>query len=107
MIVPIDNIVCAERVIKTLRSSSNSCRNYKQNALKDDFIIQSLDDFNRVVSFSEVEKEKEIEKFTNELLVNNNIRNINDIECDSSDEDVPYDCDVNYLFFIANFYTVK
>ncbi len=48
-IFAVDNFVHAKDVIKSLRSSSNSSRQYKQNAVSDSHIIDNLEQFNKVV----------------------------------------------------------
>ena len=48
-VVGVENFSIACDVIKSLRSSSNSNRHYQHNATKDNFLIDNLDEFNRVV----------------------------------------------------------
>lgn len=57
-IVFLDNADVAASVIKTLRSSSNSSRAYKQNAMNGEFLIQNVQALNRVIEQNAVEVNK-------------------------------------------------
>lgn len=48
-VVGVENFSIARDVIKSLRSSSNSNRHYQHNATRDNFLIDNLDEFNKVV----------------------------------------------------------
>ena len=47
--VALDNEVVASAVIRSLRSSSNSSRHYKQHATSDQYVITDLDSLNRII----------------------------------------------------------
>jgi hypothetical protein len=71
-IVSVDDAAVASSVIKALRSSSNSNRHYKQNASRDDHLINNIDDFNKIIAekVSEVTKYNALEQQMNESLSN-------------------------------------
>jgi hypothetical protein len=71
-VVGIDDVAVARSVIKALRSSANSTRNYKQNATRDDHIISDINQFNKmVIDKSEtVSKQNAKEQQINEALSN-------------------------------------
>jgi hypothetical protein len=71
-VVGIDDVAVARSVIKALRSSANSTRNYKQNATRDDHIISDIGQFNKmVIDKSEiVSKQNAKEQQINEALSN-------------------------------------
>ena len=66
VIVNIDNFMIASNVIKSLRSSSNSARCYKQNASRDDYIINDLEQFNKIVNHK-IEENNTIENLQKEM----------------------------------------
>lgn len=49
-VVGVENFAVARDVIKSLRSSSNSNRHYQHNATRDNFLVDNLDDFNKIVA---------------------------------------------------------
>eukprot|EP01032_Pedospumella_encystans_P033039 gene33039-37325_t len=69
-VVNIDDIAVASSVIKALRSSSNSNRHYKQNAARDDHLVNDVNQFNRIINDrrDEVLKSNLIEQQMNEAL---------------------------------------
>lgn len=71
-VVGIDDVAVASSVIKALRSSSNSNRHYKQNASRDDHLINDIDHFNKIVivKSQEVSKANAKEQQINEVLAN-------------------------------------
>lgn len=71
-VVNIDDIAVASSVIKALRSSSNSNRHYKQNAARDDHLVDNINQFNRIIKdrSEEVLKSNLIEQQMNEALNN-------------------------------------
>jgi hypothetical protein len=48
-VVALANEVVASAVIRSLRSSSNSSRHYKQHATSDQYVITDLDSLNRII----------------------------------------------------------
>ena len=71
-VVGIDDVAVASSVIKALRSSSNSNRHYKQNASRDDHLINDIGHFNKIVidKSHEVSKANAKEQQINEVLAN-------------------------------------
>ena len=69
-VVNIDDLAVASSVIKALRSSSNSNRHYKQNAARDDHLVNDVNQFNRIINDrrDEVLKSNLIEQQMNEAL---------------------------------------
>jgi hypothetical protein len=71
-IVGIENVSVACSVIRALRSSSNSNRFYKQNATRDDHLINDVEHFNNLVTnkADEITKRDRVERQMNEALAN-------------------------------------
>jgi hypothetical protein len=68
--VGLDSAEVATSVIRSLRASSNSSRNYKQNATRDDYIIQNVCEFNKLINdkVSEIEKQQSFEAKLNNAI---------------------------------------
>ncbi len=71
-VVNIDDFAVASSVIKALRSSSNSNRHYKQNASRDDYLVNDISSFNRIIKdrSQEVQRHNVLEQQMNEALNN-------------------------------------